>query len=140
MGKENEVFCGDWDWRCIRELWSDKITLGGVSQQYIIRKWKIFTKVNDWYACYKKSLIYSGLAIDKPVTLPDGTISEITVGEDELRRILNFDGTDHPFTTQNENGGSRSIRWGDPTLAKISERGTRGFRHTTGIFDTNAVG
>ena len=50
--------------------------------------------------------------------LPDGTIAEFTMGEDELRRIINFDETDHPFTTQNERGGSRYIRWGDPTLAK----------------------
>ena len=44
------------------------------------------------------------------MTLPDGTIAEITMGEYELRRIINFDETDHPFTTQNEKGGSQSIR------------------------------
>ena len=36
------------------------------------------------------------------MTLPDGDISKITMGEEELRRIINFDETDHPFTTQNE--------------------------------------
>ena len=40
------------------------------------------------------------------MTLPDGTISEITMEEDEVRRIINFDETDHPFITQNEKGGS----------------------------------
>ena len=74
------------------------------------------------------------------MALPDGTIAEITMGEDELRRIINFDETDHPFTTQNEKGGSRSIRWGDPTLAKGSERVTQGSRHTTGIYGANAAG
>ena len=72
--------------------------------------------------------------------LPDGNIAKISMGEDDLRRIINFNETDHPFTTQNENGGSRSIRWGDPTLAKISERGTRGIRHTPGIYGANAAG
>ena len=62
------------------------------------------------------------------------------MGEDELRRIINFDETYHPFTTQNEKGGSRSIRWGDPTLAKGSESGTQGLRHTTGIYGANTVG
>ena len=62
------------------------------------------------------------------------------MGEDELRRIINFDETDHPFTTQNEKGGSRSIRWGDPNLAKGSERGTQGLRNTTGIYCANATG
>jgi len=79
-----------------------------------------FTKVNDWYTCNKKTLIDSVLAIDQSMTLPDGDIAEITMGEEELRRIINFDKTDHLFTTQNEKGGSRSIRWGDPKLAKGS--------------------
>ena len=74
------------------------------------------------------------------MTLPDGTISEITIGENEPRRIINFDETDHTFTTKNEKGGSQYIRWGDPTLSKGSECGTQGLRHTTGIYGTNSVG
>ena len=58
--------------------------------------------------------------------LPEGAIAGITMGEDELRRIIDFDEINHPFTTQNEKGGSRSIIWGDPTLAKGSEPGTQG--------------
>ena len=141
MGTEHEGFCGDWAWRCVRELWPDKITSGGVSQQDIIcNEWTTFTKVNGWYTCNKKTLINTGLSIDKPMTLPDGTIAEITMGENELSRIINFDEAEHPFTTQDEKGGSRSIRWGDPNLAKGSERGTRGSRHTTGIYGTNGAG
>ena len=83
----------------------------------------MFTKVNNWHTCNKKTIIDNGIEIDKIMTLPNGTISEITMGEDELRRIINFDETGHPFTTHNEKGRSRSIRWGDPTLAKGSERG-----------------
>ena len=74
------------------------------------------------------------------MTLPDGTIAKIAMGEDELRRIIKFDETDHPFTTQNERGGSRSIRWGDPILEKGSERGTQGSRHTTVIYGANTAG
>ena len=95
-----------------------------MQQDSIGNKWTTFTKVNDWYTCNKKTLIDSGLAIYKPMTLPDGTISEITMGEDELRWIINFYETDHSFTNQNEKGGSRYIRWGDPTLEKGSERVT----------------
>ena len=40
------------------------------------------------------------------MALPDGTIAEITMIEDEPRRIKYFDENDHPFTTQNEKGGS----------------------------------
>ena len=58
----------------------------------------------------------------------------------QLRQIINFDQNDHQFTTKNEKGGSRSIRWGNPTLAKGSERGTRGLRHTTGISGANSAG
>ena len=63
-------------------------------------------KINYWYTCNKKTVIYISLAIDKPMTLPDGTIAKITMVEDELSRIINFDETDHPFTTQHEKGGS----------------------------------
>ena len=43
--------------------------------------------------------------------------------EDELMWIIDFDETVNPFMIHNEKGGSRSIRWGDTTLAKGSERG-----------------
>ena len=33
MGTEHKGFCGDWAWSHIREIWPDKITPGGVSQQ-----------------------------------------------------------------------------------------------------------
>ena len=125
MDTEDERFCGYWAWRHIRELWPDEITPGGVSQKDSIRKkWTKFTRVNDWYTCNKNTLIDRGLAIDEPMTLPDGNISKITMGEDELRWIINFDETNYQFTNQNEKGGSRYIRWGDPTLEKGSERGT----------------
>ena len=92
MGTEHEGLFGDWAWRCIRELWPDEITPGGVSQQYSIRnEWTTFTKLNDWYTCNKNTLIDSGLAIDNRMTLSDGTIADITMREDKLRQIINFD-------------------------------------------------
>ena len=62
------------------------------------------------------------------------------MGEDELRWIINFDETNHQFTTQNEKEGSQSIIWGDPTLAKFSDSGTQGSRHTTVRYGANAAG
>ena len=48
----------------------------------------MFTKVNDWYTYNKNILIDSGLAMDRPMPLPNGTKAEITMGEDELRGII----------------------------------------------------
>ena len=141
LGTEHEGFDGDWAWRRMRELYPSEVSPSVVSQQESIRnEWTTYTKVNDWYECNKKTLIKSGLAIDTPTTLEDGTIAELTIGEEELRRIVNFDETDHPFTTENDKGGSRSVRWGDLKLGKGTERGTRGSRHTTGIYGSNAAG
>ena len=36
----------------------------------------------------------SGLAMDPPMTLPDGTEAKITVHEEEKRHIINFDEAD----------------------------------------------
>ena len=141
MGTEHGGLCRNWALRRIHEIWPDKIKPGGVSQQYSIRnEWTMFTTLNDWYTCDKRTLADSGLAIDKSMTLPDDTIAKIKIGEDELRRIINFDETDHPFTTRNEKGGLQSIRWGDSTLAKYSECGTRESRHTNRIYGANAAG
>ena len=140
MGKDHKIFYGNWYWSCFSERWPDKITSGGVLQQDSIRsEWTTFTKVNNWYTSNNKTLIYSSLEIDKPMTLYDGIIANITMGDDELRRIINFDETDHLFTTQNEKGGSRSIRWGDHILPKGSESGTQGLGHTTGIYSSNTT-
>ena len=118
-GTEHEGFDPDWAWRRMRELWPTEIAPTSVSAQDSIRnEWTTYTKVNDWYTCNKKTLIDSGLAIDVPELLPDGTYAELTIGEIEKRRIVNFDETDHPLATHADKGGSRSIRWGHPDLAK----------------------
>lgn len=97
---------GNWDQRRIRELWSDGIIPRGVSQQDITRnKWTMFSKANNWYTCNKKTLFDSDLGIDNHMTLPDVDIAEITMGKEELRRLIHFGETDHPCTTQNEKGG-----------------------------------
>ena len=119
MGTIYKGFDSDWAWRRIREMFPDEIAPTSVSTQESIRnEWTTFTKVNDWYTCNKKTLIDSGLATDEKERLPDGSEAEITIGEIEKRRIINFDETDHPFSTVPEKGGSRSVRWGDPQQAK----------------------
>ena len=67
------------------------------------------TKVNDWFSENKKTLIESGLAIDAPMTLEDGTVSELTIGERESARIVNFDETDHPLSTEYDKGGNNAL-------------------------------
>ena len=119
MGTPYEGFDSDWAWRRIREMYPEEVAPTSVSTQESIRnEWTTFTKVNDWFTMNKTTLIESGLAIDKPERLSDDIEAEVTVGETEKRRIINFDETDHPFSTVPEKGGSRSVRWGDPQQAK----------------------
>ena len=56
------------------------------------------------------------------------------------RRIINFDETDHPFSTQGDNGGSRTSVYSDPNFPSGSTRGIRGVRYTTGIYESTAAG
>ena len=41
----------------------------------------------------------SGLSINAPLELPNGIIAEITIAEEEKRQIVNFNETDHSFST-----------------------------------------
>ena len=119
MGIEYEGFDSDWAWRRIREMYPEEVAPSSVNTQESIRnEWTTFTKVNDWFTMNKTTLIKSGLAINKPERLSDGTEAELTVGDVEKRRIINFDETDHPFSTVPKKGGSQSVRWGDPQQAK----------------------
>ena len=132
-GTEHEGFDSDWAWRRLRELYPAEVAPSAVSQQESIRnEWTTYTKINDWYDMNRKTLVESRLAIDLPLQLENGVVAELTIGEVEKRRIVNFDETDHPFSTVCDKGGSRSVRWGDPKLAKGTEKSTRGARHTTG--------
>ena len=69
-----------------------------------------------------KTPIDSVLDIHIPMILPDETDAEITINEEERRWIINFDETYHPFSTASKKEGSRSIRWGDPPIAKGAEK------------------
>ena len=51
-----------------------------------------------------------------------------------------MDETDHPFTTETDRGGSRSISYGCDKDGRKGRRGTRGSRHTTGVYTINAGG
>ena len=57
-----------------------------------------------------------------------------------MHRIINWDETDHPLSTQNDKGGSRAIQWGDSSLPKGTNVGCRGSHHTTGIYGANTAG
>ena len=52
----------------------------------------------------KKTLIDSGLAMDRKENLPDGREADILVEQIEKRCIINFDETDHSFSTVTERG------------------------------------
>ena len=97
-------------------------------------------KINYWYSCNRKNLLDSGLSINDLGTQPDGTKAEITIGVEERRRIVNFDETDHPFSTINGKKVSRSVSWDDPNLTGGTTKGTRGSRYTTSIYGSNVAG
>ena len=106
MGTPYEGFDSDWAWRRIRELYPAEVAPSAVSQQESIRnEWTTYTKINDWYDMNRKTLVESGLAIDLPLQLENGVVAELTIGEVEKRRIVNFDETDHPFSTVCDRGG-----------------------------------
>ena len=54
----------------------------------------------------KATLIKSGMAKDKEWQLSDGTKLELAIKEDFLSFFLNWDETDHSFSTQIDKGGS----------------------------------
>ena len=122
-------------------MWPEEIAPTCVTQTEIIHnEWTTNTKVNDWFTYNKQTLVELGLAIDKPMALENGQEAELTIGEEEKRRIINWDETDHPLATQHDKGGSRSLCWGDPSLPKGSNSGCHASRHTTGIYGANAAG
>ena len=74
------------------------------------------------------------------MTLSNGEISELTYNEESERRVICMDESDHPFTTETDRSGSRSISYGCDTDGRQGRRGTRGSRHTTGVYTFNAAG
>ena len=67
--------------------------------------------------------------------LPNGGISELTYSEYVARRVISMDETGHPFTTEVDKGGSRSINYGCNNDDRKSRRGKRGSWHTTSVYD-----
>ena len=92
------------------------------------------------FSANKVSLIGSGLVEDKPMTLPNGDISEVTYGDEAVRQIIIMDESQHPFRTDVDRGGSRSMTYGTDLFCRQGQHGTHGARHTTGIYAFNASG
>ena len=128
-------------WNRVRRMFPTEIKPCTVSKVDSLRnEWTTYTKVNDWFSSNKITLIQSGLAHDVPSVLPDGTFAELTIGSVEADRIVNFDETDHPLSTEFDRGGNRALRWGDPRLPQGSQKGTRSNTHTTRIYGSTANG
>lgn len=71
-------------------------------------EWAAYTKVNDWCRSDTATLVESGLTIDKPIKLPDGSEADLTIGETDADRIVNCDETDHSLSSEYDEGGNRS--------------------------------
>ena len=55
--------------------------------------------MDDWFTCDKKSLIDSGLVIDRKDHFVDGTEFKTIIGKIEKCQITIIDETDYPFST-----------------------------------------
>ena len=88
---------------------------GKVTQDDIRGEWTVFEKLNQWLEDNHKVLIEYGIAIDKP-SIVNGIKCPITIPEDLYYIYLNFDETDHPFSNEGDNGGTRSTSYVDKNL------------------------
>ena len=140
-GTKNPTFNSNWAFERLLDEFPEDVNPVIANQQEAIRNtWTTWSNINKWFNLNKRTLLESGLAIDEPMTLPDGTVAEISMDADTLRRIINFDETEHTLSTVIDRGGSRALRWGDKSLPLGTERSTRGNRHTTGIYAADAGG
>ena len=125
-------------WERLHDLLQEDINQTNESQQETIQnEWTKFSKVNEWCNHNKGTLIKPGLAEDKEYILPDGTVSEISIHDDCMQRMINWDETDHSFTTHMYKGGSCATRWGSKNLPKGSEQK---HYHTTRVHRSNDAG
>ena len=131
----------DYVWGQLRHDYPDEFCPKTTSTVEDIRaNWTTYRNLNDWFSQNKQPLIDSGLFKDEKMKLPNGDISELTYSESVSRRVVCMDETDHPFTTETDRGGSRSISYGCDKDGRKGRRGTRGSRHTTGVYTINAGG
>ena len=140
-GTEFEGCCTKVAWLRLRKMFPEEVQPCTVSAVDMGRnKQTTHTKVKGWFDMNKRTLVESGLAIDSPMTLPDGTITELTIGEIKANWIINFDKTDHPLISEFDKGGNCSIRRGDNFLPRGAQRVCRSNTHTTGLYGSTADG
>ena len=98
-------------WFCVPKLFPEEIQPCGVSFFDSLRnEWTTSTQENDWFTFNKRTPIESGLAIDEPMTVADGTEAELAIGEVEANRIVNFDEIDHQLGTECNKGDNWALR------------------------------
>ena len=70
-------------WTRSREMYHEELAPSKLSiTANICADWTTYDKLNDWFTQHKPILINSGLAINKPMVLPDGITVELTIPED----------------------------------------------------------
>ena len=70
----------------------------------------------------------------------DGTKAELTIREDDKRRFIQFDESEHKLRAVCEEGGPRARTWTNPDLPRMGTPSFRGSSHITGLYGTNAGG
>ena len=113
----------------------------GRTQEDIRGQWTTYEKMHLWFETTKQDLLKLGLAVDKPVFNADKVmIEEVFIPEDCKCRMINFDETDHPLSSEDDRGGPRARTYTNPSLPRPGGSSTRGSRHTTGVYGTTAGG
>ena len=113
----------------------------GRTQEDIRGQWTTYEKMHLWFQTTKKDLLKLGLAIDKPVfDSNNNMIAEVYIADDCKARMINFDETDHPLSSEDDKGGPRAQTYTNPSLPRPGGSSTRGHQHTTGVYGTTALG
>lgn len=69
-------------WTRLRELYPEELAPSKLLTTENIRAdWTTYDKLDDWFTQHKPILINSGLAINRPMVLPDGSTAELTIPE-----------------------------------------------------------
>ena len=112
---------------------------GKVAQEDIRGEWTTYTNLKEWLDDGRKLLLEYGFAIDKPCHVGE-VYCDITVPDNMLPYVLNFDETHHKLSNNSDTGGSCARTYVNPSIPRAGSRMTRGSDHTTGVYGAAANG
>ena len=110
-----------------------------VSQEVIRGQWTTHTNIKHWLVENHGLLLEHEMAIDKP-SIVDGHHCNITVPDDILPYVVNFDETQHNFSNITDSGGTGATTYTNTELPWYGSAATQRSQHTTGVYGVAAHG